>query len=983
MLGWRKKPKAMRVNEIMPQWFRLQKSERIVDEAEVAKAQKLSDDPVQFFSQIVGFEPTSYQREFIKLFLENQFIAARWCRQSGKSWIVSALLLWYAVTHPDSYIGIVGPSWRQAKLIIRRVSYFLRNLPPGMAFKPLKTVVRFTNGSAIEAFPNNPETIRGPTLHVVYCVPSYVKVTLSNGTFVPICDLKPGEQVLTYNKFKGRIEVKKVINVFANPLSKRRIIQVFHEFGHFDCTAEHKVFTLNRGYVPAIYLTSKDKILYLADIRKYIESLQNVSKSAVQPGAYVAPRATYIRQFIGRPVRSKAENSAHGDQFTNKSFLKTSRIRSIQILNSEELCENSTTSNKKQRLGERTYSFSNVVASSIYRNLFSMLQRWKKDYFSRVVKKNRSPVSFSSLVYGRWFPFKVSRSIQYSQIFQARKFAASTMVEKSVGSRPKNRGGFEGQRILYTASRQRQRSILRVGQAPYSFLNAIQNFARVKASSMCGVRQTSFTQKSGPFSRKENCLLESGMQKNLSKIGQRLEAQRAKSLRYLWKSLHTDTRQDKDMLIYLSENLPTSTKKTSEIKKQEVITPSALPAMRHTFRSQEWTPENLRYGVSHRTAQKILESITIPKALHMLRGNFSSTAGKTEILQRKVPGARALSQKKEEEEIVCDLEVEDNHNFFADGVLVSNCDEFAFFPNDEEIYDAILFTLGTTNGKFVCSSTPWNRDSVFYKIFYHRDFEDFAKHHVAWRQALEPQGPLKKAILEKIRKQFADDAWRWKREMEAEWAEDENVWLAQSLITKCIGSELELWDFESLHKGKFLAGLDLGKHQDYSAFVVVEGVEDRYLLRHVKVWPLETKYATVIGYVKTLTDRWKSFENITVDVSGVGEYIVEDMNNSGIRNVEGVTFTSQRKQELASIIKQRMLNESFRFPYVDIYVSPTKRLSYVAELNVERFELMKDGSIKLSHPQNQHDDIFWASCLSLYSASKIEQAIKPTLARAW
>jgi phage FluMu gp28-like protein len=458
----------MRPSEILPRWFSLQKSEKIVDQAEVERARKLSKDPVEFFRQVVGFEPTKYQLKLIKLFLKFQFVALRWCRQSGKSWIVSALLLWYALTHPDSYIAVVGPSWRQSKLIIRRITYFLKKVPPGMYFKPLRTVIRFTNGSVIEAFPNNPDTIRGPTLHVVYC------------------------------------------------------------------------------------------------------------------------------------------------------------------------------------------------------------------------------------------------------------------------------------------------------------------------------------------------------------------------------------------------------------------------------------------------------------------------------------------------------------------------DEMNFLSNDEEMYDAILFTLSTTNGKFVCSSTPWNRDSVFYKIFHEEGFKDFAKHHVTWEQALEPKGPLKKKILEKIRKQFAEDPWRWKREMEAEWAEDESTWLPQSLITKCIDGDLELWNFESQQRGKFYAGLDLGKLQDYSVLIVVEEVEGKYLLRHWKVFSLGTKYATVIGYVKTLCDRWKYFERIRVDVTGVGEYVVEDMQNAGIEaEIEGVTFTLPRKQEMASLLKQRMLDGAFRFPFVELRLSPTMLLSYVAELNVEKFELRKDGTIAFNHPHGQHDDTFWATCLAIYCSVKM------------
>ena len=133
----KKKPRAMRPSEFLPVWFRLQQSEKIVEAKEMERAQKLSRDPVEFFRQVVGFEPTAYQKDFIRLFLKHQFVALRWCRQSGKSWIVAAVLLWYAVTHPDSNIAVVAPSLRQAKFIIRRITYFLKRLPQGMYFLSL------------------------------------------------------------------------------------------------------------------------------------------------------------------------------------------------------------------------------------------------------------------------------------------------------------------------------------------------------------------------------------------------------------------------------------------------------------------------------------------------------------------------------------------------------------------------------------------------------------------------------------------------------------------------------------------------------------------------------------------------------------------------------------------------------------------------------------------------------------------------------
>ena len=40
----------------------------------------------------------------------------------------------------------------------------------------------------------------------------------------------------------------------------------------------------------------------------------------------------------------------------------------------------------------------------------------------------------------------------------------------------------------------------------------------------------------------------------------------------------------------------------------------------------------------------------------------------------------------------------------------------------------------------------------------------------------------------------------------------------------------------------------------------------------------------------------------------------------------------------------------------------------IAELNIERYELTKDGKTRFSHPQSTHDDRFWALALAAYAA---------------
>lgn len=308
-------------------------------------------------------------------------------------------------------------------------------------------------------------------------------------------------------------------------------------------------------------------------------------------------------------------------------------------------------------------------------------------------------------------------------------------------------------------------------------------------------------------------------------------------------------------------------------------------------------------------------------------------------------------------------------------------DEANFTPNDIDLWPAILFTISTTGGKVLVSSTPWNTDSLFYKMCNSEDFSGFARSHVTWRESMKPNGPLDEATIENIRKLFGEDPWRWKREMEAEWAEDETRWLPQTLITKHIatqktlGEELELWGFESVRKGCSLyGGLDLGRVKDYSALAVIEKVKRNLFLRHLKIWPLGISYASVIGYIKVLQDRWEGFSKLRVDATNQ-DYIVEDMMNSEIDNVEGVRFSLPRKQEMATVLKQRMGENRFWYPHFT-WQHPYPS-DFSTELNVERFELRKDGAISFNHPQGTHDDVFWSVALALYAT--VEMTEEPTL----
>jgi len=290
-------------------------------------------------------------------------------------------------------------------------------------------------------------------------------------------------------------------------------------------------------------------------------------------------------------------------------------------------------------------------------------------------------------------------------------------------------------------------------------------------------------------------------------------------------------------------------------------------------------------------------------------------------------------------------------------------DEANFFKDDELVFYNVLYPmLSTTDGTLIASSTPWNKDSVFYRMCQNKDFSP----HVATCEEVKQAGLIKQSFIDEMHAQLP--AERFQREFMAEFVEDIDAWLTQSLIVSCIDSQLQLHDFQDQPKGEFYVGIDFGKEQDFSVVLVVKKVGQILSMAHVHRFPLKTEYASVIGYAKSLMDRWQEIRAVYADITGVGNYIVEDMLRNGIQNVTGVTFTIQSKEEMATIMREKMRTGEIKIPYI-----PANRLQDVditAELNIEKYELMKTGHLRFSHPEGGHDDVFWSTALAVYAAIK-------------
>lgn len=288
-------------------------------------------------------------------------------------------------------------------------------------------------------------------------------------------------------------------------------------------------------------------------------------------------------------------------------------------------------------------------------------------------------------------------------------------------------------------------------------------------------------------------------------------------------------------------------------------------------------------------------------------------------------------------------------------------DEAAFFREDELVFYSVLFPmLQNTQGTLIASSTPWGKDSAFYKF---TQDPAFSKHRVKIDEVIDAKLTTKEFIDEMQQRTPSE---RFRREYLAEFVEDEQSYFNQNLITQCIDSELEPitddWTKQvKAPMGRYFLGVDLGKKVDSSVIVVMrwDGKEGVAELVGMKRFALETPYASVIGMVKVICDKLHSVEKVLVDQTGVGEYIVEEMKHAGIHSrVEGMMLTVPSKQEILGYMKHLMETESLSLYY---------DADLIAQINVERYELTKTGQILYSHPDGTHDDELWSLALCAYA----------------
>ena len=142
---------------------------------------KCSQDPVYFITHyikiisldkgLVPFDLYDFQSDMVEKFHENRFNIAKLPRQSGKSTVVTAYLLWYTLFNDNVNVAILANKAATAREMLQRLQLSYENLPNWMQQGVVnwnRGSLELENGSKIMAAPTSASAVRGMSFNIIF-----------------------------------------------------------------------------------------------------------------------------------------------------------------------------------------------------------------------------------------------------------------------------------------------------------------------------------------------------------------------------------------------------------------------------------------------------------------------------------------------------------------------------------------------------------------------------------------------------------------------------------------------------------------------------------------------------------------------------------------------------------------------------------------------------------------------------------------------
>ena len=148
---------------------------------EVEEFVKCSKDPVYFITNyikiisldlgLVPFNLYPFQADMVNKFHDNRFNIAKLPRQSGKSTVVTAYLLWYSIFNDNVNVAILANKAATAREMLQRLQLSYENLPKWLQQGVVnwnRGSLELENGSKIMAASTSASAVRGMSFNIIF-----------------------------------------------------------------------------------------------------------------------------------------------------------------------------------------------------------------------------------------------------------------------------------------------------------------------------------------------------------------------------------------------------------------------------------------------------------------------------------------------------------------------------------------------------------------------------------------------------------------------------------------------------------------------------------------------------------------------------------------------------------------------------------------------------------------------------------------------
>ena len=202
---------------------------------EVEEFVKCSKDPVYFITNyikiisldlgLVPFNLYPFQADMVNKFHDNRFNIAKLPRQSGKSTVVTAYLLWYSIFNDNVNVAILANKAATAREMLQRLQLSYENLPKWLQQGVVnwnRGSLELENGSKIMAASTSASAVRGMSFNIIFLdefafIPTHIAdeffssvyPTISSGKSTKVIIISTPKGMNMFYKFWHDAELKR------------------------------------------------------------------------------------------------------------------------------------------------------------------------------------------------------------------------------------------------------------------------------------------------------------------------------------------------------------------------------------------------------------------------------------------------------------------------------------------------------------------------------------------------------------------------------------------------------------------------------------------------------------------------------------------------------------------------------------------------------------------------------------------------------